>query len=83
MPNNIVALRMIDALKAKQKPPTDLKKGCSFRMELIAIEAASGYNDDMRKGFERALILIASMDQHLQRRGSMRSTPRCRGVLLV
>ena len=36
----------------------DFKKGCSFRMELIANEAAKGSNDDMRNGFERALILI-------------------------
>jgi len=36
----------------------NLKKGCSFRMELIAIEAAKRSNNDMRKGLENALILI-------------------------
>ena len=38
----------------------DFKKGCSFRMELIAVEAANGSSDDMRKGLERALILICN-----------------------
>jgi septum formation inhibitor MinC len=36
----------------------NFKKGCSFRMELIAIEAAKRSNNDMRKGLKNALILI-------------------------
>lgn len=36
----------------------NFKNGCSFRMELIAIEAAKRSNNDMRKGLENALILI-------------------------